>query len=91
MAFSFFKKKADVSASSGELKINMPGREKPAVDNKPPMATIPIVADTKAQRSCDDMYANQHNMLICPHCETIFTNKQRQCPACGLHFSSERK
>lgn len=86
MAFSLFKKKTDVSAASGELKINMPGMEKPAVVTKPPIAPTSPVVSVKAQRSCDDMYASQHSMLMCPHCETIFNGEQRHCPACGLHF-----
>ena len=86
MAFSLFKKKTDTSAASGQLKINMPGMEKPTVVTKPPIAPTKPVVNAKAQRSCDDIYASQHNMLMCPHCETIFIGEQRHCPACGLHF-----
>lgn len=86
MAFSLFKKKTDVNAASGELKINMPGIEKPTVVTKPPVASTNLVVNVKIQRSCDDIYAGQHNMLMCPHCETIFAGEQRYCPACGLHF-----
>lgn len=86
MAFSFFKKKTGANAASGELKINMPGMEKTPVVPKPPASPLrPVVAAT-VQRSCDDIYASQHSMLICPHCETIFASEQRYCPACGLHF-----
>lgn len=86
MAFSLFKKKTDTSAASGELKINMPGMEKPTVFTKPLIAPMKPVVNVKTQRSCDDLYASQHNMMMCPHCETIFTGEQRHCPACGLHF-----
>ncbi len=85
-AFSFFKKKTDESAASGELKINMPGMEKPKVVKEPPAPPNTTVTKAKTQRSCDEIYASQHNMLICPHCDTIFTNEQHHCPACGLHF-----
>lgn len=85
-AFSFFKKKKDDSAASGELKINIPGMETLQVVKKPPAPPITPVTKTKVQRSCDEIYASQHNMLICPHCETLVTNEQHHCPACGLHF-----
>ncbi len=83
-AFSFFKKKPDTSSATGELKINIPGMTPPA--KKDPAPTKPAVNKAKAQRSCDEIYASQRNMRICPHCETIFEKEQRTCPACGLHF-----
>lgn len=86
MAFAFFKKKTDVNVESGELIINMPGMEKQAVVTEPPAVPTNPVINVKTQRSCDDIYASQHGILMCPHCETIFINEQRQCPACGFHF-----
>lgn len=90
MALSFFKKKAEETSEG--LRINMPGAEKVPLATSVPAVPVrtghnpAAAAKAAAQLPCDSIYAFSRNMLICPHCETIITDRKRHCPACGLYF-----
>lgn len=95
MAFSLFKKKKEETTSPDTLKINIPGMEYVAPPPPPaapaPAASAPAPASPAGARPvkqlpCDSIYAFKRNMLICPYCETIITDRKRHCPACGLYF-----